>query len=133
MGPPLSKIIVDIGGGIPRGRRFKAVQTGGPSGGCIPARFIDSPVDYESLTKLGSIMGSGGMVVMDEATCMVDIARFFLSFTQSESCGKCTPCRLGTLQMLAILEKICAGRGKPQDLDTLAEPGEQIKASSNCG
>ena len=110
MGTPLSRIIYDIGGGIPRGKRLKAVQTGGPSGGCIPAHFIDRPADYESLTSLGSIMGSGGMVVMDEATCMVEIARYFLSFTQDESCGKCTPCRLGTKQMLEILTRITEGK-----------------------
>ncbi|NLA05985.1 MAG: NADH-quinone oxidoreductase subunit F, partial [Firmicutes bacterium] len=103
MGTPLSRIIFDIGGGIPRGKEFKAVQTGGPSGGCIPARFMDTLVEYESLARLGSIMGSGGMVVMDDATCMVEIARYFLSFTQEESCGKCAPCRLGTRQMLEIL------------------------------
>ena len=133
MGTPLSKVIYRIGGGIPRGRRLKAVQTGGPSGGCIPARFIDSPVDYESLTKLGSIMGSGGMVVMDEATCMVDIARFFLSFTQAESCGKCTPCRLGTRQMLAILTRITEGKGRDEDIDTLLSIAKTVKECSLCG
>ena len=133
MGTPLSKIIFDIGGGIPRGKRFKAVQTGGPSGGCIPARFIDSPADYESLTKLGSIMGSGGMVVMDDATCMVDIARFFLNFTQNESCGKCTPCRLGTRQMLEILTRITEGKGREQDIDTLLTIARTVKECSLCG
>jgi NADH-quinone oxidoreductase subunit F len=133
MGTPLSKIIFDIGGGIPRGKRFKAVQTGGPSGGCIPARFMDLPVDYESLTKLGSIMGSGGMVVMDEATCMVDIARFFLNFTQNESCGKCTPCRLGTRQMLEILTRITEGKGREQDIDTLLAIASTVKECSLCG
>jgi NADH-quinone oxidoreductase subunit F len=133
MGTPLSKIIFDIGGGIPRGKRFKAVQTGGPSGGCIPARFMDSPADYESLTKLGSIMGSGGMVVMDEATCMVDVARFFLNFTQSESCGKCTPCRLGTRQMLEILTRITEGKGREQDIETLLTIARTVKECSLCG
>ena len=133
MGTPLSKIIFDIGGGIPRGKRFKAVQTGGPSGGCIPARFMDLPVDYESLTKLGSIMGSGGMVVMDEATCMVDIARFFLNFTQNESCGKCVPCRLGTRQMLEILTRITEGKGREQDIDTLLAIASTVKECSLCG
>ena len=133
MGTPLSKIIFDIGGGIPRGKRFKAVQTGGPSGGCIPARFMDLPADYESLTKLGSIMGSGGMVVMDEATCMVDVARFFLDFTQSESCGKCTPCRLGTRQMLEILTRITEGKGREQDIDTLLAIASTVKECSLCG
>jgi NADH-quinone oxidoreductase subunit F len=133
MGTPLSKIIFDIGGGIPRGKRFKAVQTGGPSGGCIPARFMDLPVDYESLTKLGSIMGSGGMVVMDEATCMVDIARFFLNFTQNESCGKCVPCRLGTRQMLEILTRITEGKGCEQDIDTLLAIASTVKECSLCG
>jgi NADH-quinone oxidoreductase subunit F len=133
MGTPLSKIIFDIGGGIPRGKRFKAVQTGGPSGGCIPARFMDLPADYESLTKLGSIMGSGGMVVMDEATCMVDVARFFLNFTQNESCGKCTPCRLGTRQMLEILTRITEGKGREQDIDTLFSIAKTVKECSLCG
>ena len=119
MGTPLSKIIFDIGGGVPRGRRFKAVQTGGPSGGCIPSRFIDTPVEYDTLAKLGSIMGSGGMVVLDENTCMVEVARYFLSFTQEESCGKCVPCRLGTRQMLEILTKITQGKGEENDLDYL--------------
>ncbi|MBT9173205.1 MAG: NADP-reducing hydrogenase subunit HndC [Syntrophomonadaceae bacterium] len=133
MGTPLSKIIFKIGGGIPRGRRFKAVQTGGPSGGCIPARYLDSPVEYESLAKLGSIMGSGGMVVMDESTCMVDIARYFLSFTQSESCGKCTPCRLGTKQMLEILTRITQGKGRDTDIDTLLSIAKTVKEGSLCG
>ena len=133
MGTPLSKVIFDIGGGIPRGKRFKAVQTGGPSGGCIPARFMDSPVDYESLTKLGSIMGSGGMVVMDDATCMVDIARFFLNFTQAESCGKCVPCRLGTRQMLEILTRITEGKGRESDIETLLNIAKTVKECSLCG
>ncbi len=133
MGTPLSRIIFDIGGGIPRGKRFKAVQTGGPSGGCIPARFMDSPADYESLTRLGSIMGSGGMVVMDEATCMVDVARFFLSFVKDESCGKCTPCRHGTRQMLEILTRITEGKGREQDIDTLLSIAGTVKECSLCG
>jgi NADH-quinone oxidoreductase subunit F len=133
MGTPLSTIIFDIGGGIPRGKRFKAVQTGGPSGGCIPARFLDSPVEYETLAKLGSIMGSGGMVVLDETTCMVDVARYFLSFTQSESCGKCVPCRLGTKQMLEILTRITQGEGREEDMDTLLAIAKTVKECSLCG
>jgi len=133
MGTPLSTIIFDIGGGIPRGKRFKAVQTGGPSGGCIPARFLDVPVEYETLTQLGSIMGSGGMVVLDETTCMVEIARYFLSFTQAESCGKCVPCRLGTRQMLEILTRITQGNGREEDIDTLLTIARTVKASALCG
>jgi len=133
MGTPLSRIIYDIGGGIPRGKQLKAVQTGGPSGGCIPTRFIDRPVDYETLAELGSIMGSGGMVVMDETTCMVEIARFFLSFTQDESCGKCTPCRLGTRQMLEILTRITEGKGREEDIDTLLTIATTVKECSLCG
>jgi len=133
MGTPLATIIFDIGGGIPRGKRFKAVQTGGPSGGCIPARFLDSPVEYETLAKLGSIMGSGGMVVLDETTCMVDVARYFLSFTQSESCGKCVPCRLGTKQMLEILTRITQGNGREEDMDTLLAIAKTVKECSLCG
>ena len=133
MGTPLSHIIYEIGGGIPQNKHLKAVQTGGPSGGCIPARFIDLPVDYESLKGLGSIMGSGGMVVMDEATCMVEIARFFLSFTQDESCGKCTPCRLGTKQMLEILTRITEGKGHDDDIDNLLTIAATVKECSLCG
>jgi len=133
MGTPLSTIIFDIGGGIPRGKRFKAVQTGGPSGGCIPARFLDVPVEYETLTQLGSIMGSGGMVVLDETTCMVEIARYFLSFTQTESCGKCVPCRLGTRQMLEILTRITQGEGRESDIDTLLSIAKTVKECSLCG
>jgi NADH-quinone oxidoreductase subunit F len=133
MGTPLSTIIFDIGGGIPRGKQFKAVQTGGPSGGCIPARFLDSPVEYETLAKLGSIMGSGGMVVLDETTCMVDVARYFLSFTQAESCGKCVPCRLGTKQMLEILTGITQGKGSEKDIDTLLTIAKTVKECSLCG
>ncbi|MGI6328846.1 MAG: FAD-dependent oxidoreductase [Dethiobacteria bacterium] len=133
MGTPLSTIINDIGGGILRGKEFKAVQTGGPSGGCIPARLIDTPVGYETLSQLGSIMGSGGMVVMDDATCMVEIARYFISFTQSESCGKCIPCRLGTRQMLEILTRITQGKGRDGDLDTLKQIAKTVKETSLCG
>ncbi len=133
MGTTLSEIIFDIGGGIPNGKRFKAVQTGGPSGGCLPASFLNSPVDYESLASAGSIMGSGGMVVMDEDTCMVDMARFFLAFTQFESCGKCIQCRWGTKQMLDILEDITHGRGRPDDIDLLIELSEAVKNGSRCG
>jgi NADH-quinone oxidoreductase subunit F len=133
MGTPLSHIVYKVGGGIPKGRRLKAVQTGGPSGGCIPARFIETPIEYETLAKLGSIMGSGGMVVMDEATCMVEVARFFVSFTQSESCGKCTPCRLGTRQMLAILTRITEGKGRDEDIDALLSIAKTVKECSLCG
>ncbi|MEW6447390.1 MAG: NADH-quinone oxidoreductase subunit NuoF [Bacillota bacterium] len=133
MGTSLSTIIFDIGGGIPRGKRLKAVQTGGPSGGCIPAKIPDTPVDYETLTMVGSIMGSGGMVVMDQDTCMVEVARYFLSFTQAESCGKCAPCRLGTKQMLEILTRITQGRGQESDLDTLLTIARTVKECSLCG
>jgi NADH-quinone oxidoreductase subunit F len=133
LGTPLQKIIYEIGGGILKDKRFKAVQTGGPSGGCLPASLLNLPVDYESLTQAGSIMGSGGMVVMDEDTCMVDVARYFLSFTQSESCGKCVPCRLGTKQMLDILKDITNGKGKLEDIDLLLNLGQQIKVGSLCG
>ncbi|HJX03043.1 MAG TPA: NADH-quinone oxidoreductase subunit NuoF, partial [Dehalococcoidia bacterium] len=133
MGTKLSTVIFDIGGGIPRDRNFKAVQTGGPSGGCIPAQYLDTPIEYETLSKLGSIIGSGGMVVLDETTCMVEVARYFLSFTQSESCGKCIPCRLGTKQMLEILTRITQGRGKDQDLDNLKSIASTIKGCSLCG
>jgi len=132
MGIKLRDVIYGIGGGIPNDKEFKAVQTGGPSGGCLPASFLDSPVDYESLAAAGSIVGSGGMVVMDEDTCMVDVARYFLNFTQLESCGKCIPCRWGTRQMLDILEDICGGRGRPGDIDLLLELGEAVKNGSLC-
>jgi NADH-quinone oxidoreductase subunit F len=132
MGIQLRKIIYEIGGGIPGGKKFKAVQTGGPSGGCLPESYLDQSVDYESLAAAGSMMGSGGMVVMDEETCMVDVARYFLSFTQAESCGKCVPCRVGTKQMLDILERICQGEGQPEDIDLLQRLGEDIKAGSLC-
>ncbi|MGB2800244.1 MAG: FAD-dependent oxidoreductase [Dehalococcoidia bacterium] len=133
MGTPLSTIIFDIGGGIPRGKQFKAVQTGGPSGGCIPAQFLDAPVEYETLAQLGSIMGSGGMVVMDETTCMVEIARYFLSFTHTESCGKCAPCRLGTRQMLDLLTRITQGEGREGDIDILLSIAQTVKECSLCG
>ena len=133
IGTPLSTIIYDIGGGIPRGRQLKAVQTGGPSGGCIPAQFIDTPVDYSTLAQLGSIMGSGGMVVLDEGNCMVEIARYFLSFTQQESCGKCVPCRLGTRQMLEILTRITQGKGRDEDIDALLNIANTVKECSLCG
>ena len=132
MGITLREIIYEVGGGVLDGKAFKAVQTGGPSGGCLPSSLLDLPVDYDSLTKAGSIMGSGGMVVMDEDTCMVDIAKFFLSFTQAESCGKCVPCRLGTKQMLDTLEAITNGKGKLEDIDRLAELGQAVKAGSLC-
>ncbi len=132
-GTPLSSIIFDIGGGIPRGKNFKAVQTGGPSGGCIPAPYMDTPVEFENLARLGSIMGSGGMVVLDESTCMVEIARYFLSFTQSESCGKCTPCRLGTRQMLEILTRITQGLGRDGDIEALYNIAKTVKEGSLCG
>jgi len=132
MGITLREIIYGIGGGIADGKSFKAVQTGGPSGGCIPASLLDTPVDYESLTAAGAIMGSGGMVVMDEGTCMVDVARYFLTFTQAESCGKCIMCRLGTKQMLDILEDITNGRGKDGDIELLLELGQAVKDGSLC-
>jgi NADH:ubiquinone oxidoreductase subunit F (NADH-binding)/Pyruvate/2-oxoacid:ferredoxin oxidoreductase delta subunit/(2Fe-2S) ferredoxin len=133
MGTRLREIIYAIGGGCPGGKKFKAVQTGGPSGGCIPESLIDTPVEYESLAKAGAIMGSGGMVVMDEDTCMVEMARYFLHFTQDESCGKCVPCRIGTKRMLEILERIVEGKGEYGDEELLKDLGEDIKASSLCG
>jgi NADH-quinone oxidoreductase subunit F len=133
MGITLKEIIYDIGGGIPGGKKFKAVQTGGPSGGCIPASLIDMPVDYEKLTEAGSIMGSGGMIVMDEDTCVVDVAKYFIEFTNDESCGKCTSCRDGSSVLLEILEKICRGEGEEQDLQTLEELSNAIKDTSMCG
>ena len=133
MGTPLKTVIYDIGGGIPGGKKLKAVQTGGPSGGCIPADLLDVPIDYDSLTELGSMMGSGGMIVMDEDNCMVDIARFFLDFTVDESCGKCTPCRIGTKRMLEILDRIVSGKGEEGDLDKLEKLAHTIKATALCG
>lgn len=133
MGMTLRDIIFDIGGGIAGGRKFKAVQTGGPSGGCIPESLIDIPVDFDSLDRVGSMMGSGGMIVMDDRTCMVDVARFYLTFLSEESCGKCVPCREGIRRMLEILNDICEGRGQPDDLETLSELGETLKEASLCG
>ena len=133
MGIPLRQIIYDIGGGIPDGGKFKAVQTGGPSGGCIPEQFLDMPVDYESLAKVGSIMGSGGMIVMDDSSDMVDVARFFMDFCRSESCGKCVPCRVGTAQMLDLLKKILAKQAGPRDLALLEELCAMVKSTSLCG
>jgi len=133
MGMPLCEVIYDIGGGIEGGKKFKAVQLGGPSGGCIPESLLDTPVDYESINATGAIMGSGGMIVMDEDTCVVDVARYFLSFVQKESCGKCPFCRIGTKRLLEILERICAGAGKMEDIDLLEELCGQIKDGSLCG
>ncbi|MEA4908030.1 MAG: NADH-quinone oxidoreductase subunit NuoF [Chloroflexi bacterium] len=132
-GITLREIIYDVGGGIKDDKAFKAIQTGGPMGGCIPEQFIDLPVDYKTLTSVGSIMGSGGMIVMDEGTCMVDIARFFMEFTQDESCGKCVPCRVGTRRLLEILTDICDGKGKPGDIETLELLCDEIKTASLCG
>jgi len=133
MGTTLREIIYDIGEGIPNGKKFKAVQTGGPSGGCLSEEYLDTPIDYESLAKAGSIMGSGGMIVIDEDSCMVNMAKFFLEFTQNESCGKCTPCREGTKRMLEILTRISTGKGVAEDLDKLQRLGMMIKKSSLCG
>lgn len=133
MGTTLREVIYDIGGGIPNGKKFKAAQTGGPSGGCIPASLIDTPIDYDNLTAIGCMMGSGGLIVMDEDNCMVDIARFFLDFTVDESCGKCTPCRVGTRRLLELLDKIIAGNGEMEDLDRMEELCQYIKAGSLCG
>ena len=133
MGTTLREIIYDIGGGIPNGKKFKAAQTGGPSGGCIPASLIDTEIDYDNLTAIGCMMGSGGLIVMDEDNCMVDIAKFFLEFTVDESCGKCTPCRVGTKRLYEMLEKITSGKGTMEDLDKLEELCYYIKANSACG
>lgn len=133
MGTTLREVIYEIGGGIPNDKDFKAVQTGGPSGGCIPKDYLDTEIDYDNLIALGSMMGSGGMIVMDEDNCMVDIARFFLDFTVEESCGKCPPCRIGTKRMLEILDRITEGKGVPEDIDKLQRLAESIKASSLCG
>jgi NADH:ubiquinone oxidoreductase subunit F (NADH-binding)/(2Fe-2S) ferredoxin/NAD-dependent dihydropyrimidine dehydrogenase PreA subunit len=133
MGITLERIIFDIGGGIPGGKKFKAAQTGGPSGGCIPASLLNLPIDYDSLTAAGAIMGSGGLIITDENTCMVDLAKFFLTFTQSESCGRCVPCRLGTKRMLEILQRITEGTGELSDLETLRELAPMIKDASLCG
>jgi NADH:ubiquinone oxidoreductase subunit F (NADH-binding)/(2Fe-2S) ferredoxin/NAD-dependent dihydropyrimidine dehydrogenase PreA subunit len=133
MGTTLREIIYEVGGGIPNGKKFKAAQTGGPSGGCIPVEHLDTPIDYDSLAKVGSMMGSGGLIVMDEDNCMVDIARFFLDFTVDESCGKCPPCRIGTKRMLEILDRIVEGKGEEGDIEKLEELGKTIKSASLCG
>ena len=133
MGTTLREIIEEIGGGIPNGKKFKAAQTGGPSGGCIPAALMDTPIDYDNLTAIGCMMGSGGLIVMDEDNCMVDIAKFFLNFTVDESCGKCTPCRVGTKRLLEMLDKIAAGKATMEDLDRLEDLCNYIKANSLCG
>jgi len=133
LGTPIRKVVFDIGGGVPRGRKFKAVQLGGPSGGCVPAEHLDVPIDYDSLVSIGAIMGSGGMIVMDDKTNMVDIARYFLDFVQSESCGKCVPCRIGTKRMLEILNRIIAGEGKMSDIDILTTLSMHIKDTALCG
>ncbi|MBE6620582.1 MAG: NADH-quinone oxidoreductase subunit NuoF [Ruminococcaceae bacterium] len=133
MGTTLREVVEEIGGGIPNGKKFKAAQTGGPSGGCIPAHLIDTPIDYDNLLAIGSMMGSGGLIVMDEDNCMVDIAKFFLEFTVDESCGKCTPCRVGTRRLLEILEKIISGNGEMEDLDRMEELCNYIKSASLCG
>jgi NADH:ubiquinone oxidoreductase subunit F (NADH-binding)/(2Fe-2S) ferredoxin/NAD-dependent dihydropyrimidine dehydrogenase PreA subunit len=133
MGITLEKIIFDVGGGIPGGKKFKAAQTGGPSGGCIPASLLNLPIDYDSLTAAGAIMGSGGLIIVDENTCMVDLAKFFLTFTQSESCGRCVPCRLGTKRMLEILQRITEGKGEMEDLEMLRELAPMVKDASLCG
>jgi NADH-quinone oxidoreductase subunit F len=133
MGLTLREIVNEIGGGLPEGRRLKAVQVGGPSGGCVPASLADTPVDYESLTSHGAIMGSGGMVVLDDTDCMVDVARYFLAFTQDESCGKCTFCRVGTKRLLKLLENLCEGKGTPGDLDEMEALSGHVKDGSLCG
>jgi Na+-translocating ferredoxin:NAD+ oxidoreductase RNF subunit RnfB len=133
MGATLRRIIFDIGGGIKDGRRFKAVQTGGPSGGCIPEEHIDAPVDFDALTALGSMMGSGGMIVMDETSCMVDVARYFVKFLAEESCGKCLPCREGIGEMVTILDRISGGRGEPDDLEFLEDISVLLSEASLCG
>jgi NADH:ubiquinone oxidoreductase subunit F (NADH-binding)/Pyruvate/2-oxoacid:ferredoxin oxidoreductase delta subunit/(2Fe-2S) ferredoxin len=133
LGIKLREIVYDVGGGIKDGKAFKAVQTGGPMGGCLPAEYLDMPVDYESLSQAGSMMGSGGMIIMDEDTCMVDIARFFMEFTQDESCGKCTPCRVGTRRLLEILERICGGEGRDGDIELLEALCSMIQTTSLCG
>jgi NADH:ubiquinone oxidoreductase subunit F (NADH-binding)/NAD-dependent dihydropyrimidine dehydrogenase PreA subunit len=132
MGITLREMIFDIGGGIPNGKKFKAVQTGGPSGGCIPEQFLDTPVDFDELTKLGSMMGSGGMIVMDEDTCMVDVAKYFIEFLKGESCGKCTPCREGINRMSEILSNITQGKGKPEDLEALEDLAAVLNAGALC-
>jgi NADH:ubiquinone oxidoreductase subunit F (NADH-binding) len=133
MGTTLREIVEDIGGGIPEGKQFKAAQTGGPSGGCIPSKFLDTPVDYDSLRELGSIMGSGGLIVMDEDVQMPDVAKYFMEFSMDESCGKCTPCRVGTVQMHNLLQRICDGDGSKQDLRDLEHLCSVVRDTSLCG
>jgi len=133
MGVTIREIVEEIGGGVANDRKFKAVQIGGPSGGCIPARLADIPVDYEALTEVGAMMGSGGLVVLDDKDCIVDIARYFLAFTQDQSCGRCTPCRVGTRRMLDILDRLCEGQGKKGDIEELEELARYIKKASLCG
>jgi NADH:ubiquinone oxidoreductase subunit F (NADH-binding)/Pyruvate/2-oxoacid:ferredoxin oxidoreductase delta subunit len=133
MGIPLKDIVYEIGGGIENGKKLKAVQSGGPSGGCVPADLVDISVDYESLAKVGSIVGSGGMIVLDEDDCMVNVAKYFLQFTQSESCGKCVPCRVGTKRLLEIMDRMTKGKGKETDIDLLQRLGDHVKSSSLCG
>jgi NADH:ubiquinone oxidoreductase subunit F (NADH-binding) len=133
MGITLREIVFSVGGGVPDGREFKAAQMGGPSGGCVPAEFLDLPIDYESVKQIGAIVGSGGLIVMDDTTCMIDVARFFLDFTQKESCGKCVPCRVGTRHMVDILQKISDGEGEPGDLSKLEKLAKVVKSGSLCG
>ncbi len=133
MGITVRELIYDVGGGIPKKRKFKAVQLGGPSGGCLTPDHLETPIDYDSLIAAGAMMGSGGVVVMDETNCMVNVAQFFLTFTQRESCGKCIPCRIGTKTMLDILDRITTGKGREGDIELLLKIGEDIKTSSLCG
>ena len=133
MGATLRQIVEDVGGGVPEGRSFKAAQMGGPSGGCVPAKYLDLPIDFDSVQEIGAIMGSGGLIVMDDSTCIVDIARFFTDFVQKESCGKCTPCRVGTRRMLEILTRITEGEGQKGDIEKLEKLGKMIKSTSLCG
>ncbi|MCA9239552.1 MAG: 4Fe-4S binding protein, partial [Planctomycetales bacterium] len=133
MGATIRQLVEDYGGGVAEGRRFKAVQIGGPSGGCLPAELADTPIDYEALRELGAIMGSGGLVVLDDTDCMVDVARYFLDFTQKESCGHCTFCRVGTRKLLDLLEKLCAGKGTRRDLDEIESLAESVTQGSLCG
>jgi NADH-quinone oxidoreductase subunit F len=133
MGLTIREVVEEIGGGIKKSRHFKAVQLGGPSGGCIPARLADTPIDYEALVETGTIMGSGGLVVLDDRDCMVDISRYFIRFMQQESCGKCTFCRIGTKRMLEILDRLCEGNGRRDDLDDLEELADRVQHTSLCG
>ncbi len=133
MGTTLREIVFDIGGGIPNGRKFKAAQTGGPSGGCIPEQNLDTPIDYESLSQIGSMMGSGGLIVMDDSKCMVNLAKFYLGFTVDESCGQCIPCRIGTKRMYEMLEKITEGKGEEGDIEKLEKLAQTVKRASVCG